>query len=125
VDVCLNKAVNEPKSGAYFPAGQQTISGAQALSFVRQRYGLPNGDLDRIVRQQVFLGALAARCSPRHADQPVEGPRSDPPRAEVVVLSKGWELSTFAAQMAGLSAGAIELLHHPHPGRRQDRRGGT
>ena len=41
------------------PAGAQTIAGRKALAFVRQRHGLPNGDLDRIVRQQAFLGALA------------------------------------------------------------------
>ncbi|HEU5110974.1 MAG TPA: LCP family protein, partial [Micromonosporaceae bacterium] len=43
VEVCLNEAVDEPKSGASFPKGLQTISGAAALSFVRQRYDLPNG----------------------------------------------------------------------------------
>jgi hypothetical protein len=34
-----------------------TIKGSQALAFVRQRHGLPRGDLDRIVRQQYFLSA--------------------------------------------------------------------
>ena len=33
------------------------IKGSQALAFVRQRHGLPNGDLDRIKRQQYFLSA--------------------------------------------------------------------
>src|SRR5689334_24956240 len=45
-------------SGAVFPAGEQTISGADALKFVRQRHGLPRGDLDRIVRQQVFIAGV-------------------------------------------------------------------
>ena len=31
---------------------------SQALAFVRQRDGLPNGDLDRTHRQQVFLDAV-------------------------------------------------------------------
>src|SRR3712207_8526780 len=47
-----------PKSGARFSAGPQTISGADALAFVRQRDGLPRTDLDRQVRQQVFLAGL-------------------------------------------------------------------
>ncbi len=34
------------------------ISGLQALAFVRQRHGLPHGDLDRIKRQQYFLSAV-------------------------------------------------------------------
>jgi hypothetical protein len=33
------------------------IKGKQALAFVRQRHGLPNGDLDRIKRQQYFLSS--------------------------------------------------------------------
>src|SRR5699024_1877098 len=51
-DVCLNNAVQDEFSGADFHAGVQTLDGAQALAFVRQRHGLPRGDLDRIVRQQ-------------------------------------------------------------------------
>jgi LCP family protein required for cell wall assembly len=59
VDVCLNAAVDDPLSGARFPAGPLTISGGDALAFVRQRHGLPEGDLSRIRRQQVFLAAVA------------------------------------------------------------------
>jgi LCP family protein required for cell wall assembly len=59
VEICLNNAVQEGYSGVNLPAGVQTISGVQALAFVRQRYNFPdgNGDLDRIKRQQVFLGS--------------------------------------------------------------------
>lgn len=110
VEVCLNEAVDERNSGARFPKGRQTIAGAQALSFVRQRYELPNGDLDRIVRQQVFLGALANKVlsadmltSPSKVRQLVEAVQKS------VVLSEGWELSTFAAQMSGLTSGGIEF----------------
>ncbi|MCW2652337.1 MAG: hypothetical protein JWR32_3313 [Mycobacterium sp.] len=55
IDVCLNHAVYDDYSGADFPAGRQTLDGAQALAFVRQRHGLDNGDLDRTHRQQAFL----------------------------------------------------------------------
>jgi LCP family protein required for cell wall assembly len=55
IDVCLNHAVYDDFSGADFPAGHQTLDGAQALAFVRQRHGLDNGDLDRTHRQQAFL----------------------------------------------------------------------
>jgi LCP family protein required for cell wall assembly len=61
VEVCLTRAVDEPLSGARLPAGPQTISGRDALAFVRQRQGLPDGDLSRIRRQQVFLAAVAER----------------------------------------------------------------
>ena len=40
VEVCLNHAVRDPKSGAHFHQGYQHLDAAQALSFVRQRDGL-------------------------------------------------------------------------------------
>ena len=45
-------------SGINLKQGWNTIQGKQALAFVRQRHGLPRGDLDRIVRQQYFLSAV-------------------------------------------------------------------
>ncbi|HJQ43423.1 MAG TPA: LCP family protein [Jatrophihabitantaceae bacterium] len=64
VTVCLNAAQNASTdrdafgsgySGINLPAGVSVIKGVQALAFVRQRHGLPHGDLDRIKRQQYFL----------------------------------------------------------------------
>ncbi|MEO7261658.1 MAG: LCP family protein [Jatrophihabitantaceae bacterium] len=63
VDVCLNRAVKESNSGIDLKAGHQTIKGTQALAFVRQRYGFPQGDLDRIKRQQYFLSAVFRKVS--------------------------------------------------------------
>ncbi|WP_197523339.1 LCP family protein [Actinokineospora pegani] len=117
VDVCLNNAVREIRSGADFPAGRQSVSGKQALAFVRQRYGLPNGDLDRIVRQQAFLAALANKVlsaemltDPSKARQLVEAVQKS------VVLSSNWNLSTFASQMQGLSGGNIDFVTVPNHG---------
>lgn len=61
VDVCLRHSTSDPDSGADFRAGKQVVSGGNALSFVRQRKGLPDGDLSRIVRQQVFLASAARK----------------------------------------------------------------
>jgi LCP family protein required for cell wall assembly len=66
VTVCLNHAQNASTdrdefgsgySGIDLPKGVSVIKGVQALAFVRQRHGLPHGDLDRIKRQQYFLKA--------------------------------------------------------------------
>ena len=59
VTVCLNHAVNDPYSNIDLPAGTSTLNAQQALAFVRQRHGLPGGDLDREVRQQYFLSIEA------------------------------------------------------------------
>lgn len=42
-------------SGLVMSAGVHTVEGVTALEFVRQRHGLPNGDLDRTARQRYFI----------------------------------------------------------------------
>jgi LCP family protein required for cell wall assembly len=44
-------------SGFKMSAGHHKLNGLQSLEFVRQRHNLPNGDLDRVRRQQYFLTA--------------------------------------------------------------------
>ncbi|TQL70458.1 LytR family transcriptional attenuator [Nocardioides albertanoniae] len=62
VDVCLPQEVDDPYTGAHFDAGDQTLSGKQALNYVRLRHGLGDGgDLDRSKRQQAFIGSMAAK----------------------------------------------------------------
>jgi LCP family protein required for cell wall assembly len=63
VEVCLNQATNDPFSGVNLPAGKSSLDAKEALSFVRQRHGLPNGDLDRNIRQQYFLSQEARKVT--------------------------------------------------------------
>lgn len=44
--------------GTGLPAGTQTLNGAQALKYVRFRYGYEDGDIGRVKAQQDFLSAL-------------------------------------------------------------------
>ncbi len=50
--------INDGYSGFHGHDGVQKVAGESALAFVRQRHGLPNGDIDRIKRQQQFLGSV-------------------------------------------------------------------
>ena len=61
VEVCLSAPQKDFRSGIDLPAGRQTVAGDQALAFVRQRAGLARGDIDRIRRQQLLLGALVRK----------------------------------------------------------------
>ena len=61
VEVCLNAPQKDFRSGIDLPAGRQVVKGDQALAFVRQRSGLARGDIDRIRRQQLLLGALVRK----------------------------------------------------------------
>ncbi|MDX3656886.1 LCP family protein [Streptomyces sp. ID05-26A] len=114
VEVCLKEPTQDRDSGANFQAGQQTIEGAAALSFVRQRKNLPGGDLDRIVRQQVFIGALAKKVLST-------GTLTDTSKLnglveavqKSVILSSGWDITTFAEQMQGLVGGNFEFKTIP------------
>lgn len=47
--------------GFDFPKGEITISGEQALAFVRERKSLPNGDLDRAENQRNVIKAIVTK----------------------------------------------------------------
>jgi LCP family protein required for cell wall assembly len=114
VPVCLNAPVHDTYSGANFPAGEQTISGAQALAFVRQRHGLPNGDLDRIRRQQAFMASMAHTVLSA-------GTLTDPAKLgnlidavkKTVTLDQGWDVFSFAQQLQSMSSGKIQFQTIP------------
>lgn len=117
VPVCLNAAVDDPWSGAKFAAGPQDVQGTAALSFVRQRHGLPAGDLDRVKRQQAFLsGAVSKILSVGTLTNP--GKLSDLVDAvnRSVVFDKGFSVLSFAEQMANLSSGNISFETLPTTG---------
>ncbi|MEU3018801.1 LCP family protein [Nocardiopsis sp. NPDC007018] len=60
VDMCIPEPMQDRRSKLDLPAGEQTLDGDQALSFVRARYDIGDGgDMGRIDRQQMFLAALA------------------------------------------------------------------
>ncbi|OEU97471.1 LytR family transcriptional regulator [Streptomyces qinglanensis] len=59
VEVCTEKAINDPKSHLKLKAGKHTVQGEQALAFVRTRHAVGFGsDLDRIKLQQQFLSSM-------------------------------------------------------------------
>lgn len=61
VPVTIPQDSYDSQQNVHWKAGTQTMNGATALKYVRQRYGLPGGDLDRIARQQNFLRALMTK----------------------------------------------------------------
>ncbi|WP_311521817.1 LCP family protein [uncultured Corynebacterium sp.] len=114
VDVCLNDAVDDPMSGAKFPAGRQTLQGSEGLSFVRQRYDLPRGDLDRIVRQQAYMASLTSKVldsgtltSPGKLNKIADAVERS------VVIDDGWDIMGFVTQLAGLAGGNVTFTTIP------------
>lgn len=114
VDVCLKEPVYEPLSGADFPAGRQKLNGPQALSFVRQRHDLPRGDLDRVVRQQAVMAALAHRViSGQTLSSPATLKRLEQAVQRSVVLSSGWDIMDFVRQLQKLAGGNVAFATIP------------
>ncbi|MFF1634568.1 LCP family protein [Leifsonia sp. NPDC058248] len=117
IQVCLNGAVDDPYSQAKFPAGISTLDAHQALSFVRQRHGLPRGDLDRVVRQQYFLSVEAHKFLSA-------GTLLNPGKLTSVLDAVSGSLETdpglnflaLAAQMQGLTGGKIQSATIPISG---------
>jgi LCP family protein required for cell wall assembly len=114
IEVCLNNAVDDPYSTLVLPAGVSTLNAQQALSFVRQRHGLPNGDLDRQVRQQYFLSVEARRIlsagtllNPFKLGTVLDAVSSS------IETDSGLNFIDLAAQMKGLNADNIHTATIP------------
>lgn len=54
----INVGTEFTNRGVHLEAGPQTLDGDQALAYVRERYGLPGGDFDRVKRQQNWIRAI-------------------------------------------------------------------
>ena len=122
VEVNLCKPVDDRKySGAVFPAGVQTISGADALEFVRQRHGLPRGDFDRIVRQQVFMAGVLRKMLSDEVMLDLGKQRELVGAAsQSLTIDQGLDLFQLAEQMQSVTAGSIEFQTIPNLGTDRD-----
>lgn len=56
VPITLNSPLNV--DGETLAAGEQRLNGEQALTYVRQRYGLSGGDFSRVQRQQNWMRSI-------------------------------------------------------------------
>ncbi len=86
-------ASTDPRTGRTFAAGALRLAGDDALTYVRQRHGLPGGDLDRIVRQQKLLKGIADELLTSQT-------LTDPNRLRLVLAALGGHV-TIDAGLAG------------------------
>ncbi|WTR32671.1 LCP family protein [Streptomyces sp. NBC_00133] len=62
VEICLKEPIDDADAHLKLRAGKQTLSGEEALGYVRARKSIGNGsDTERMERQQQFLGALVKK----------------------------------------------------------------
>lgn len=105
VDVSVPATVRDTANDVTWPRGSHHLDGPGTLLFVRQRYGLPGGDFDRIERQHQVLRSLMASLqdSARSLDVPQLKDLLDAVVTHVTVDS-GWR----AADMMRL---VLDLRH--------------
>lgn len=128
IQVCLNHPVDDPiiartatheggGTGLRLPAGISSLNAAQALSFVRQRHHLTNGDLDRTHRQQAFLSSVEYKLKQ-------QGILNDLGQMQKlfavvkkdVVIDNEWNILDFAQQAPNLTGGNVEFNTLPISG---------
>uniref|UniRef100_UPI002B273897 LCP family protein n=1 Tax=Catenulispora rubra TaxID=280293 RepID=UPI002B273897 len=124
IQVCLKAPAYDPiedgaGTGIKLPAGISTIDAATALQFVRQRFHLPNGDLDRTHRQQAFLSSVMAKLRS-------EGLFGDLGKmnsllqvvSNDIVIDKNdnWNVLDFAASASNLTGGNAQFITLPTTG---------
>jgi LCP family protein required for cell wall assembly len=118
IDVQVARTTSD--HGVTFRQGVNHLDGADALVYVRQRHGLPNGDLDRAHREQNALKAwLSKAVSSGALSNPVETYRLlDAMSASVSVddtlTNNG--LASLAVSARGLQASGITYLNAPVAG---------
>jgi LCP family protein required for cell wall assembly len=117
VTICLNAAQKEHDSGIDLPKGESKIEGKQALAFVRQRKGLPRGDLDRIVRQQYFMSAVFRKVtSVGTLTNPIKLKRLLDAIGTSLRMDDGLDPLQLAGQLRGLAAGNVTFTTIPTEG---------
>jgi LCP family protein required for cell wall assembly len=124
VEVNLCAPVKDSYSGVNLPAGVQTISGDQALAFVRQRHGLPRGDFDRIIRQQTFIAGMIRKILDDNVLLNLGKQRElVEAAAQSLTVDQSLNMLQLAQQLQSVTAGSIEFQTIPYVGDDKDDQG--
>lgn len=111
VEMDIPEKMVDRQTGAVIPAGKQTLDGVQALAFVRMRKSdaTPRSDLDRVVNQRKFIGALAGEmASPGTLLNPFTLFPVISEATDALTVDEGdhlWHLANLGFAMNGISDG--------------------
>jgi LCP family protein required for cell wall assembly len=119
VQLCPTEPISDPLAGLDISAGCQVLDGPQALGYVRTRAS-PRADLDRVVRQREFLGALIDRASsPAVLLNPFRAAPLAADAPDVVTVDNDdhvWHLTKLGWAMRSLSGGDAVTMTVPIAG---------
>jgi LCP family protein required for cell wall assembly len=93
IRMCLPNAIKDRDSHIDLPKGCQTLSGTEALGYVRMRKADPLGDLGRVERQREMLAAVADKAaSPATVLNPVRYWKFNMATADAIKLGRDTSL---------------------------------
>jgi LCP family protein required for cell wall assembly len=106
VTLCVTTSRSDSDSGDYLTAGTHAnVGGSAALAFVRDRKGLPAGDISRIQDQQYFLSQLMKKVlSAGTLTNPVRLASLMSAVTGSLTVDKGFGLAQFRALASHLSS---------------------
>lgn len=118
VEICVPKAINDPRAELFLKPGRQTLKGDDALGYVRARYSLGNGsDLERIERQQKFMAAVVNKATdtnllanPRKTYDFLSAATKSISTDDKLTLST---MKRLADSLKGISAGTVRFVTVP------------
>lgn len=115
VPVCVPNDVNA--YGITLKKGRQTLSGQQALDYVRARHGIGDGsDIGRMKRQQAFLSALIKKIQDQGFDLTTLLPLADAATRALTVdpsLGTAMKLAGFVQSMRSIKLTDITFVTAP------------
>lgn len=113
-------------NGMYFPKGEQTLDGEQALAFVRERKSFPGSDYQRVKNQQLFVRAMLGQIMSKETlSNPVTISNVVNEFAPYIAVDESLNagaIASMASQMTGVHPGDMEFFTLPNkgPGRSPD-----
>ncbi|MEV4616281.1 LCP family protein [Kitasatospora sp. NPDC049258] len=115
VDVCVPNNVNS--YGIHLTKGLQTVSGQQALDYVRARHGFGDGsDIGRMKRQQAFLSSLIKKIRSQGFNPTTLLPLADAATKALTVdpeLGSAIKLADFAQTLQNIDLSDISFVTVP------------
>lgn len=118
--VTINNPTAFTQNGFYFPQGKITVSGAQALAFVRGRHAFAEGDKRRVLNQQLFLQAAADKAlAGGTLTNPVAIAKTFSAIKDAIAVDEGLNVNyvtQLATSFMGVSAKAAHFMVLPTKG---------
>jgi LCP family protein required for cell wall assembly len=117
VPITIPETFTDPHNNRTWKKGTYNLEGARALAYVRTRYGLEDGDLDRIQRQQNFLRAMLHKMlSQGTVSNPIKLTNVLEVLTDNLTVSQSFsvsEMRDLALSLRGLRGHEVEYLTAP------------